>query len=92
MQSDSEAYDFDLQALEVLCLGLMLAFLSWGYEWTNVQSNMKEVFWNQPGLYVFDISSVQWSRQATTGNLTWPQIPFHKVQCNMRRYTKGIGR
>lgn len=44
----------------------------YSYEWTNVQSNMKEVFWNQPGLYVFDISSVQWSRQATTGTLPPP--------------------
>ena len=32
-----------------------------------MQSNLKEVFWNQPDLYLFDVSSLQWSRQATTG-------------------------
>ena len=57
---------------DVCMLGVFGSFSTWvtcfqGYEMTNVQSNLKEVLWHQPNVYIFDLAVQQWSRQPTRG-------------------------
>ncbi|CAK9028420.1 unnamed protein product [Durusdinium trenchii] len=40
----------------------------YSYELINAQSNIKEVLWHQPNVYMFDLATQQWSRQDTTGS------------------------